>query len=314
MRRGLAAILCLALAGWTPFRSLDPDVEAGNQAFAIGRYDDALAAYDRAARRGVVDADSLAFDRGTALLKKADAATDPDDKRRLTERALDDLKRAGHAVDPRIRGAASYNRGNALLGRDKLDEAIEAYKQALRDDAGLDDARLNLELALRRRHDQAKRSQSSDPGGQGQQGQGGPPKNQSPGQQGSGSGSNSQSGSGGDGSNQPPGNGSQGSDAQRSGGQGSSDPGSSGQGTSRAPDPKGPPGQNGQNDQSGSNDPSSRAPQPKGKSSRSRSAQHGPKTPAEGKLDDLDDYSRRLQKEAARRHATGHAADPQHDW
>src|SRR5206468_2597705 len=109
---------------------------------------DALAAYDRAARSGEVDPNGLAYDRGTAELGKANASSDARERQRLTERALEDLEQAGHAADARIRGYAQYNRGNALMAQDKLDDAIEAYKQALREQPELDDARLNLELAL----------------------------------------------------------------------------------------------------------------------------------------------------------------------
>ncbi|HET7500224.1 MAG TPA: tetratricopeptide repeat protein, partial [Kofleriaceae bacterium] len=169
MRRALAAVLVLSLGGWEPFRAADPDVEAGNRAYAEGRYDDALAAYDRAAQRGGVDPDGLAFDRGTAELRKADQVKDPDEKRKLIERATDHLKQAGRAKDPRIRGQASYNRGNSLMDQGKLEDAIEAYKQALREDADLDDARVNLELALRRREKQRQQQQRQQ-GQQGQQG------------------------------------------------------------------------------------------------------------------------------------------------
>ena len=307
-RTWLTAVAVVALAGWEPFRTIDPDVEAGNRAYAEGRYDDALAAYDRAARRAGVDADGLAFDRGTAELQKADAAKDPAEKRRLTERALEDLKQAARARDSHIRGAANYNRGNALMGQDKLDDAIEAYKQALREDPELDDARLNLELALRRREKQQQKKQQQGQGqqgqGQGQQGQG-QQGQQGQGQQGQGQGSGDGSGSG---SNQSGSNGGGSNQQNGSNGAGSdSDPQSgSGQGSNRQSD------QNGQNgsgqDQSGQNQSGA----PRGRSQR-RSPQ-SPKTPTEGKLDDLDNYSRRLQKDEARRRATGKTSDPQHDW
>jgi hypothetical protein len=318
LRRGLAVVATVALGGWEPFRAPDPDVEAGNLAYGEGRYDDALAAYDRARRRGGVDEAGLAFDRGTALLKKADAAQQPDEKRRLTERALEDLARAARSHDPHIRGAAGYNRGNALMAQDKLDEAIEAYKQALRDDAGLDDARLNLELALRRRQNQQKRQQQ----GQGQQGQG----QQGQGQQGQGQQGQGQQGQGsqgrGGGSNQNDQNGQSGQNGQGSnqdnnaGGQGSSQQnGQNGSGGQSA-NPQSGQGSNAQgSNQSGSNAQDGspgRNPQPKGRP-RDRTSRP-PKTPAETRLDDLDEYSRRLQKNKARRSATGRASDPQHDW
>ena len=50
MRRAIFVVAVVALGGWTPFRTIDPDVEAGNRAYAEGRYNDALAAYDRARR------------------------------------------------------------------------------------------------------------------------------------------------------------------------------------------------------------------------------------------------------------------------
>jgi len=127
-------LLLLVLCAWEPFRSADPDVEAGNKAYAEGKYDDALAAYDRAARKPGIDPDGLAYDRGTAELRKAEGLKDPAEKQRLTERALEDLKQASKSSDPKVRSGAHYNRGNAMMGNEKLDEAIEAYKQALRED------------------------------------------------------------------------------------------------------------------------------------------------------------------------------------
>jgi hypothetical protein len=338
-RASLAAFAVVALGGWEPFRTADPDVEAGNRAYAEGRFDDALAAYDRAGRRGGVDANGLAFDRGTAELKKSEATADPGEKRQLAERALEDLKQAGKSRDPHIRGAAHYNRGNAMMGQDRLDDAIEAYKQALREDPELDDARLNLELALRRRQ---KQPQKKDPqrGGQGQQGQGqqgqqgqgqGQQGQQGQGssgsnQQGSGDGSNqdgqngsnggsggsgagSNQGQGGGGSNQQ--NGSNGASGSNGSGQGSSDPqGSNAQGSNQQGDPSGQ-NQNGSNGSNGQGGTPNGSP-PRGRSQRGRSPQSS-KTPTDGKLDDLDNYSRRLQKDEARRRATGKPSDPQHN-
>jgi hypothetical protein len=292
-RRGAAlAALVVALGGWEPFRAADPDVEAGNRAYAGGRYDDALAAYDRAARRGGIDADGLAYDRGTTEARKAELTRDPAEKQRLTQRALDDLKQASHARDPRIRGGASYNRGNLLMGQDKLDDAIEAYKQALREQPGLDDARLNLEVALRRRQ---KQQQSQPQQGQGQgQGQGGgnPPP--------SGQGSGSQDAGG------------QGAGSQTGGGQGANPSQSGGNGQGANPPQNGGSGQGANPPQNGGG-PSAGSTPPRGRSLRGRGPQ-SPRTPTDGKLDDLDTYSRRLQRDQARRQATGRAADSQHDW
>jgi hypothetical protein len=329
-RAWLTAAAVVALAGWEPFRTVDPDVEAGNRAYAEGRYDDALAAYDRAARRGGVDPDGLAFDRGTAELKKAEELKDPVEKRRLTERALEDLKQAARARDPHIRGGANYNRGNALMGQDRLDDAIEAYKQALREDAELDDARLNLELALRRREKQQQKQQQQQGQGQGQQGQGQQgqgQQGQGQGQQGQGQGSNQGSGNGSDQQNGSNGGGSGQQNGSNGGGSGQQN-GSNGGGSGQQNGSNGSGSdQNGQGSAQGSNqpndadqgqqgsgqNPSGQSPNsPRGRTQR-RSPQ-SPKTPTEGKLDDLDNFSRKLQKDEARRRATGKSTDPQHDW
>jgi tetratricopeptide repeat protein len=325
--RVVLCALVIALGGWEPFHTADPDVEAGNRAYSEGRYDDALAAYDRAARRGGVDPDGLAFDRGTAELKKAEAIHDAAEKQRMTQRALEDLKQAAHAKDPRIRGNAHYNRGNLLMGQDKLDDAIEAYKQALREQPDLDDARLNLELALRKRqkqqHRQPQRGPSSpgqpdQPGqqgqgqGQGQQGQNQPGQGQGQGQQNGDPSQNGQNGQNGQsgGSNQPPDG--QGQNPSQNGGGQSPGPSQNGQSSPNG-NPGGATGQGSNQPPNGSNQGSGAPPPQRGRPQRGRGPQ-SPRTPIDGKLDDLDNFSRRLQKDEARRRATGRATDPQHDW
>src|SRR5690606_11388046 len=126
-RRTLAVVLLLALGAWEPFRSPDPDVEAGNRAYEQGRYDDAIAAYDRAEQSGRADKAGIAYDRGTALLKKAEQTTDASAAEALRQRALDDLAKGSKSADPRVRASAQHNRGNALMQQDKFAEAVEAY-------------------------------------------------------------------------------------------------------------------------------------------------------------------------------------------
>ena len=53
---------------------------------------------------------------------------------------------------------------------------------------------------------------------------------------------------------------------------------------------------------------------PRGKPQHGRGGTESPRTPTERKLDDLEDFSRRLQRDEARRRATGRAPDPGRDW
>src|SRR5260221_11522367 len=114
MRKGVAVMLVVGLGVWEPLKSPNADVEAGKAAFAAGHWDEALADYDRALRDGDVDPDGLAYNRGTAELKKAEQTKDPQERDKLFQRGLEDLKQAGGAKDPRVHGDAQHNRRNAL--------------------------------------------------------------------------------------------------------------------------------------------------------------------------------------------------------
>ncbi|HEX4449327.1 MAG TPA: hypothetical protein VH143_00600 [Kofleriaceae bacterium] len=319
--------LLLVLAAWSPWTSPNPDVDAGNRAALVGKYDDALAAYARAAKDGSVDPAGLAYNRGTAELRRADAIKDPTAKQKAVGKALEDLKAAQRSADPSVRADAAYNRGNALMGGEQWADAAAAYKQALHDDPNLDDARINLELALKHRKQQQQKQQQGQQGQQqgqqgqqqGQQGQQqgqqqSQPQNGSNGQSGSNSqnGSNGQNGSAGGQPGQPQNgsNGTNGSNTQGSAGpQGSNDgSNSSGGGGSAGSNSQAQGGQQGSGGNSG---------QPGGNQQRGKShGTHGqsPKTPTDHKLDDLEDFSRRMQKDGAKRHETGHTVDPAKDW
>jgi tetratricopeptide (TPR) repeat protein len=294
------------LAGWDPFRTTDGNVDAGNQAFGQGRYDDAIHDYEHAG--GGVDRGGLDYDLGTARLKAADAEKDPKKKQQLHDDGMADLAHAaGAAKDPRVRAQAAYNRGNAFFSDGKLDDAVTSYKQALRENPELEDARLNLELALRHRKKEQQQQQQQGQG-QGQQGQQGqqpqqpPPNGQGQGQgqgQGSGQGQNPQpNGQGQPGQGQP-GQGSNQANPQQGSGQGSN---------SQNP-------QQGQGQGSGSQDPNQQAPQPKLPGGHGGSGSAQQKTPGDENLDQLEGESRDQRRNQAQRHSneTYHPTDPE-DW
>jgi hypothetical protein len=281
--------LVLALAGWNPFRTESPDVAAGNRAIADQRWDAALAVYARAAARGDVDADALAYDRAVAEAGKAAASTDDAARAAWREKSLADLKQASRASDPKVRAAADYNRANALMksGDRELDDAIDAYKQALRADPDMVDARANLEAALgRKRREHPPQQDQPQPGSQGTA-----PPPQQPGQQPPQQAPNQQP-------QQPPNQPQSPNPAPQQSPQ-SSQPGSQ----SNQPQPGEPP-----------RDSSDSPPQQSnGKPSHERSNPPSPRSPTDRKLDDLEGVSRRLERESARRRASGRA-DPDHDW
>ena len=126
------------LLAFGPFDSPKGIVEEGNTLFEEGRYDEALQSYDRAlplARgKGAVE-----YNRANTLLKKGDI----DGALKGYEESIADGGRD-------LRGMSLYNMGNALYAAEKFGQAAEAYKEALKNDPADEDAKVNLELALRK--------------------------------------------------------------------------------------------------------------------------------------------------------------------
>lgn len=148
--RALGLLLVAVLAGgWEGLRAPDPDVEQGNRAYREGRFAEALSRYRAAEERGASPA--LHFDIGSALYKLGEEATDPDQKARLMQEAEDALRRAADTDDAGLKSSAYFNLGNTLYQREQWEDAIAAYKRALRADGKNDAARHNLEMALRQR-------------------------------------------------------------------------------------------------------------------------------------------------------------------
>jgi tetratricopeptide (TPR) repeat protein len=152
------------VGGWDALRAPDPDVDKGNQAFQKGRYDEALGHYRSAESRGVDP--RLHFDMGAALYKLGEQAVDEEQKAKLLAQAEEQFRRAADTDDAALKSSAYYNLGNAMYQRQQWEDAISAYKRALRVSPKNESARHNLEMALRQRKHQDKQQQQQ---GQGQQ-------------------------------------------------------------------------------------------------------------------------------------------------
>lgn len=168
-RAGLVALVLL-VGGWDALRAPDPDVDEGNQAFKKGHYDQALEHYRSAESRGVDP--RLHFDMGAALYKLGEQAEDEDEKAKLLAQAEEQFRRAADTDDQALKSSAYYNLGNAMYQRQQWEDAISAYKRALRASPRNESARHNLEMALRQRQKQDKQQQGQGQGQQDQQQQG----------------------------------------------------------------------------------------------------------------------------------------------
>lgn len=300
--RALGFVLVLIpLGGWEPLWQNDADVDAGNRAYAEGRYDDALAAYQRARDNGV-DSAGLAYDEGTATMAKGDQLADITARDKVLEEAWTQLGKATHAKDKSLAARAHYNRGNIRMKQKKLDEAVDAYKDALRADPTLESARQNLELALRQREKQRQQQQQQQGKQQGQ-GQG---QQQQP-QQGQGQGQQQQPQQG-QGQPQPQQGQGQGQPQQQpQQGQGQGQPQPPGQ----QPPGQQPPGQQGQQPQ-GQGQPPRRMPQAQWPQDDTEG--DTPDLPQDQKLDQLENMSRQLRRSRVRDGSDPSGAQPTQAW
>ena len=139
-RRVVAAIL-IAIAALRPAPAAADEAATrnneGNRLYLKKEYDEALKRYTeaQASRPG---APEMHYNIGNVLYRKGEL-----------DKAAEEYLRAQAAPDKRLSQAALYNRGNALMSQGRFQDAVNAYVQALRVRPGDQDAKRNLELALR---------------------------------------------------------------------------------------------------------------------------------------------------------------------
>ena len=138
------------IGGWT--RTL----KAGNEAYSLGNYDEAHAAFQQATLENT-DSPVAHYNLGTALYKK----------RRFNEaiRAFQESlsRHSGQTEDLPDLTHVYYNLGNAQFKTGDLESAIASYKHALRFNPQDADAQYNLALAQQLLKQQADFAQQQQP-------------------------------------------------------------------------------------------------------------------------------------------------------
>jgi Ca-activated chloride channel homolog len=147
--RGAPLLAALALwpllSGFSVLERRNAEVEQGNAALKAGKADEALTHYDKAV--AALPADPGAhFNRGTALYALS-----------RFEEAGEEFLRATQSGDQALKAAGFRHLGNAFAKKDKFKEAIEAYKRALALRSDDQEAKWNLELALRKQEEEKKK-------------------------------------------------------------------------------------------------------------------------------------------------------------
>jgi len=148
--------------------------EEGARLFKSGSF---AAALDRFRKAQVQrpDLPQLTFNAGGALYKTQEY-----------DRSIQENQRALDGSDSQVRSRAHFNMGNAFFQKQQFQDAVEAYKKSLKENPGDLEAKINLELTLRRLEEIRQQLQQQQPGqdpqnpGQPQPGQPGQPQNGPP--------------------------------------------------------------------------------------------------------------------------------------
>ena len=125
-------------------------VREGNEAFEAGEYQQAQEAYDRALE-AIPESPEATYNSANVFYKQDQfgEARDRYDSGVQTARA-------------ELSQRAAYNAGNSLYQSEEYEGAVEAYKQALRLDPTDEDAKHNLELALKRIEEQQQEQENQE--------------------------------------------------------------------------------------------------------------------------------------------------------
>jgi tetratricopeptide (TPR) repeat protein len=142
-------LLAFSLGALDPTRVEQPDVAHGRARFQGGAYAEAAGHFRAGLARRPGDV-AIGYDLAAALYQRALELPAGAERDALLAEAAPLFDRAAGVADQALRAAALYDLGNTRFQQGRFPEAIEAYKQVLRLDPGRDDARYNLELALRR--------------------------------------------------------------------------------------------------------------------------------------------------------------------
>jgi len=164
------ALAAFTVWAWPPRDQPQARVRDGNRAYAQRDWPGALSHYEAAPGDGVRNA-GVHLNRGLARFR---IAVPPGDGGTLPElapdaavpeswqRAQDEMRNTsrGYAgapaedIESTLRARASYNLANTFFAQHLWQNAIDAYKEALRLRPGLVDAAWNLELARRRKDEE----------------------------------------------------------------------------------------------------------------------------------------------------------------
>ncbi len=145
--------------GWHPLKSKNKKVKKGNKQYSAQNYDDALESYGKAALM-LPDEPGVHLDRGAALFKKGTSGQERDDATLdMASGAFSDAIALAGEDQSDLKADAFYDMGNVKLAQERWEDAIAAFRQALKLRPGFDDAAFNLALALKKLEEQKRKEE-----------------------------------------------------------------------------------------------------------------------------------------------------------
>jgi Ca-activated chloride channel homolog len=126
------------------------EMKKGEKAYDAGDYEGASENFKSAS--GNKERPDALFNLGNSKYKQGD----------FEEAARHFQKSADAAIDPKLKSKSYFNLGNSLLEDKKADEAIDAYKEAIRLNPADSDAKNNLLLARQVKQQQQQQQQNDN--------------------------------------------------------------------------------------------------------------------------------------------------------
>ncbi len=136
----------------TAAQTTDALIRRGNRFYNKQEYDQSLANYEKAIKKSPGNPDAI-FNLGDALYRKSDYEK--------AAGSYDDVLQS--KAGENTRQNAYYNKGVAMIRQKKIDESIDAWKNALRLDPADSAARENLVKALMEKKKQDQQNKKDNP-------------------------------------------------------------------------------------------------------------------------------------------------------
>ncbi len=134
-----------------PFERPNPGVEQGNRLMEEENYPEALRKYEGEEKR-LKDRPELSYNKGLALYHGKDFP-----------KAREEMARSLRISDLQAKQRAFYNLGNTAYRMEKYPEAVEAFREALLLNPSDMDAKVNLELAMKKMKEEEQKKSRKEP-------------------------------------------------------------------------------------------------------------------------------------------------------